>query len=278
MAGDARAVSRDLPIGVFDSGIGGLTVLRALMERLPREHFLYLGDTARLPYGTKTASTVERYALQAVEELTRRGVKALVVACNTASAAALPALQAAHPALPVIGVIEPGAAAAVAATVTGRIAVLATEGTVRGGEYQREILRRMPGAEVIAVPATLFVALAEEGWTDGEVAVATARRYLAPLFAAAPRAPDVLVLGCTHFPPLIAAIREVAGDGVAIVDSARTTATALARLLETRQLGAMHGTGAADFLVTDGEERFGRVGPVFLGREIASAAIERVDL
>ncbi|HYP79374.1 MAG TPA: glutamate racemase [Steroidobacteraceae bacterium] len=278
MAGDARAVSRDLPIGVFDSGIGGLTVLRALMERLPRERFLYLGDTARLPYGTKTASTVERYALQAVEELTRRGVKALVVACNTASAAALPALQAAHPALPVIGVIEPGAAAAVAATVTGRIAVLATEGTVRGGEYQREILRRMPGAEVIAVPATLFVALAEEGWTDGEVAVATARRYLAPLFAAAPRAPDVLVLGCTHFPPLIAAIREVAGDGVAIVDSARTTATALARLLETRQLGAMHGTGAADFLVTDGEERFGRVGPVFLGREIASAAIERVDL
>ena len=278
MAGDARAVSRDLPIGVFDSGIGGLTVLRALMERLPRERFLYLGDTARLPYGTKTASTVERYALQAVEELTRRGVKALVVACNTASAAALPALQAAHQALPVIGVIEPGAAAAVAATVTGRIAVLATEGTVRGGAYQREILRRMPGAEVIAVPATLFVALAEEGWTDGEVAVATARRYLAPLFAAAPRAPDVLVLGCTHFPPLIAAIREVAGDGVAIVDSARTTATALARLLETRQLGAMHGTGAADFLVTDGEERFGRVGPVFLGREIASAAIERVDL
>jgi len=278
MAGDARAVSRDLPIGVFDSGIGGLTVLRALMERLPREHFLYLGDTARLPYGTKTASTVERYALQAVEELTRRGVKALVVACNTASAAALPALQAAHPALPVIGVIEPGAAAAVAATVTGRIAVLATEGTVRGGAYQREILRRMPGAEVIAVPATLFVALAEEGWTDGEVAVATARRYLAQLFAAAPRAPDVLVLGCTHFPPLIAAIREVAGDGVAIVDSARTTATALARLLETRQLGAMHGAGTADFLVTDGEERFGRVGPVFLGREIASAAIERVDL
>jgi len=110
------------------------------------------------------------------------------------------------------------------------------------------------------------------------VAVATARRYLAPLFAAAPRAPDVLVLGCTHFPPLIAAIREVAGDGVAIVDSARTTATALARLLETRQLGAMHGAGTADFLVTDGEERFGRVGPVFLGREIASAAIERVDL
>jgi len=278
MAGDARAVSRDLSIGVFDSGIGGLTVLRALMQRLPRERFLYLGDTARLPYGTKTAATVERYALQAVEELTGRGVKALVVACNTACAAALPALQAAHPAIPVIGVIEPGAAAAVAATATGRIAVLATEGTVRGGAYQREILKRMPEARVMAIPATLFVALAEEGWTDGEVAVATARRYLAPLFAAVAEVPDVLVLGCTHFPPLIAAIRQIVGEGVAIVDSAHTTATALEQLLDARQLGRQEGSGAADFLVTDGEERFGRVGPVFLGRDIAPATIERVDL
>jgi len=278
MAGDAHAVSGHLPIGVFDSGIGGLTVLRALMERLPCERFLYLGDTARLPYGTKTAATVERYALQAVDELTGRGVKALVVACNTACAAALPALQAAHPDLPVIGVIEPGAAAAVAATATGRIAVLATEGTVRGGAYQREILKRMPRAAVMAIPATLFVALAEEGWTEGEVAVATARRYLAPLFVTAPDAPDVLVLGCTHFPPLIAAIRQVVGQGVAIVDSARTTAMALEQLLEARQLGAAQGSGAAEFLVTDGEERFGRVGPVFLGRDIAPAAIERVDL
>ena len=135
------------------------------------ESFLYLGDTARLPYGTKTAGTVERYALQAVDELVRRGVKAVVVACNTASAAALPALQAAHPELPIIGVIEPGAAAAVAATQHGRIAVIATEGTVRGGAYQREILQaacRRPRSH--AIPATLFVALAEEGWTEGEVA------------------------------------------------------------------------------------------------------------
>jgi len=278
MAGETRALPRELPIGVFDSGIGGLTVLRALMDRLPQEQFLYLGDTARLPYGTKTAATVERYALQAVDELIRRGVKALVVACNTACAAALPALQAAHPDLPVIGVIEPGAAAAVAATRSGRIAVLATEGTVRGGAYQREILKRRPTAEVIAIPATLFVALAEEGWTDGEVAIAAARRYLAPLFAAAQLAPDVLVLGCTHFPPLIAAIRETAGKGIAIVDSAVTTASALAQLLEARLLATQAGTGQAHFLVTDGEERFARVGPVFLGREMMRAAIERVDL
>jgi glutamate racemase len=271
-------VSDALPIGVFDSGIGGLTVLRALAARLPGEDFLYLGDTARLPYGTKTAATVERYALQAVEALLRRGVKAVVVACNTASSAALPALTAAHPSLPVIGVIEPGAAAAVAATRSGRIAVIATEGTVRGGAYQREILRRLPTAQVSAVPATLFVALAEEGWTEGVVAEAAARRYLAPLFADPATAPDVLVLGCTHFPPLVGAIRAVVGESVRIVDSAATTADALAALVEGQSLASGHAHGACRFLVTDGEERFARVGPVFLGSAIKPEAIERVDL
>jgi glutamate racemase len=267
-----------LPIGVFDSGIGGLTVLRALLARLPGESFLYLGDTARLPYGTKTSSTVERYALQAVEELTRRGVKALVIACNTASSAALPALQAAHPGLPVIGVIEPGAEAAVRATRAGRIAVLATEGTVRGGAYQREILKRMPSARVTAIPATLFVALAEEGWTQGDVAAATAHRYLAPLLSDPGLAPDVLVLGCTHFPPLAEVIQREAGAGIRIVDSAVTTADALAVLLAARGLCARGGQPSRRFLVTDGEERFARVGPLFLGQLIAPGEIERVDL
>lgn len=269
---------RQLPIGVFDSGIGGLTVLKALSERLPGESFLYLGDTARLPYGTKTPGTVERYALQAVAELVRHGVKAVVVACNTASAAALPALAAAHPDLPVIGVIEPGAAAAVAASRTGRIAVIATEGTVRGGAYQRAIHALRSDAEVTATPATLFVALAEEGWTRGEVALATARRYLEPLFSRSQLAPDVLVLGCTHFPPLVHAIREVAGQDVQIVDSAATTASALAQLIQDRNLTRAAGAGATRFLVTDGEDRFARVGPVFFGRAIAPADIERVDL
>jgi glutamate racemase len=271
-------VRRELPIGVFDSGIGGLTVLKALRQRLPDERYLYLGDTARLPYGTKTAATVERYALQAVAELVRRGVKAVVIACNTASAAALPALAAAHPGLPVIGVIEPGAAAAVAATRTRRIAVIATEGTVRGGAYQLAIRKQMPDAVVTAVPATLFVALAEEGWTEGEVALATARRYLTPLFAQAAAAPDVLVLGCTHFPPLIDAIRQVAGASVRIVDSAVTTAAALAQLLASTGLGSGNGAGSATFLITDGEERFARVGPTFLGSAIDPQHIERVDL
>jgi glutamate racemase len=271
-------VNTALPIGVFDSGIGGLTVLRALAARLPGEDFLYLGDTARLPYGTKTAATVERYALQAVHALVRRGVKAVVVACNTASAAALPALAATYPAMPVIGVIEPGAAAAVAATRSGRIAVLATEGTVRGGAYQREILRKLPAAKVSAVPATLFVALAEEGWAEGEVATAAARRYLAPLFADAGSAPDVLVLGCTHFPPLADAIRAVVGASVRIVDSAETTAAALAEMIRDRGLASGHAQGACRFLVTDGEERFARVGPTFLGAAIRPESIERVDL
>jgi len=267
-----------LPIGVFDSGIGGLTVLRELTQRLPGEDFLYLGDTARLPYGTKTAATVERYAQQAVYALVRRGVKAVVVACNTASAAALPALAAGNPGMPIIGVIEPGAAAAVAATRTGRIGVLATEGTVRGGAYQRAIARRMPAAVVTPVAATLFVALAEEGWTAGEVAAAAARRYLHPLFADAGAAPDVLVLGCTHFPPLAGAIREVVGDAVRIVDSALTTAAALAALLEEQALASSQLDGVCRFLVTDGEERFARVGPTFLGRAITADQIERVNL
>lgn len=271
-------MSASLPIGVFDSGIGGLTVLRALVERLPGEDFLYLGDTARLPYGTKTAATVERYALQAVYALVRRGVKAVVVACNTASAAALPALAAGNPGLPIIGVIEPGAAAAVAATRSGRIGVLATEGTVRGGAYQRAIERRMPAAVVTPVAATLFVALAEEGWTGGDVAAAAARRYLQPLFADAGAAPDVLVLGCTHFPPLAGVIRDVAGDGVQVVDSALTTAEALAALLAELALASSQRDGVCRFLVTDGEERFARVGPTFLGSAISAGQIERVNL
>jgi glutamate racemase len=270
---------RYLPIGVFDSGIGGLTVLKALAARLPEERFLYLGDTARLPYGTKTAGTVERYALQAVAELVRRGVKAVVVACNTASAAALPALRAAHPDLQVIGVIEPGAAAAVAATRSGRIAVLATEGTVRGGAYQRAITQLRPDAVVVAIAATLFVALAEEGWVSGDVARAAAQRYLAPLLGDAATAPDVLVLGCTHFPPLAGVIGEAAGETVRIVDSAVTTAEALAGLLASHGVAAKgEAAGAVRFLVTDGQERFVRVGPVFFGRVIAPGDVERVDL
>jgi glutamate racemase len=270
---------RDLPIGVFDSGVGGLTVLAALAARLPNESYLYLGDTARLPYGTKTAETVERYAVQAVAELVRRGVKAVVVACNTASAAALPALMRQWPGLPITGVIEPGAAAAVAASRSGRIAVLATEGTVKGGAYQRAIVARRPDAVVTAIPATLFVALAEEGWVSGEIAELAARRYLEPLFGGNVAAPDTLVLGCTHFPPLAPAIRSVSGPAVTIVDSAATTAVAVQQMLSARGLSHEQSTSPTiRFLVTDGEERFQRIGPRFLGRVLQADEIERTDL
>jgi glutamate racemase len=277
---------RDLPIGVFDSGVGGLTVLGALQRQLPAEDFLYLGDTARLPYGTKTHDTVERYALQAVAALVQRGVKAVVVACNTASAAALPALAVAFPHLPLLGVIEPGAAAAVAASRTGRIAVIGTEGTVRGEAYQQAIHRLNPVASVTAVAATLFVALAEEGWVSGPIAESIARRYLGPLFEAAAAGPDVLVLGCTHFPPLTAAIRNIIGADVAIVDSAATTAAALAAMmdLDNSRMGSESGrssgrsSGGVHFLVTDGVERFLRTGPGFLGQAIDLRDVERIDL
>lgn len=266
------------PIGVFDSGVGGLTVLRALIRDLPAESFVYLGDTARLPYGTKSAHSIRRYALQAARVLRDRGVKCLVVACNTASAVALDALQQEFAPVPVLGVLEPGADAACRATRSGRIAVIATESTVRGGAYQVEIERRLPGATVISQACPMFVALAEEGWVDGPVAQAVAHRYLDDMFGHEPH-PDTLVLGCTHFPVLAPAIRAVVGPRVTIVDSAATTAAALAGILDQAGLRAGAGSpGSVRLLATDGAERFARVGGTFLGRPIVASDVEIVDL
>jgi glutamate racemase len=279
------------PIGVFDSGVGGLTVLRALRSALPAESFLYLGDTARLPYGTKSEHTVVRYALQAADELVGRDVKCLVIACNTASAAALPALQERYAELPVIGVIEPGARAACAGSVSGRIAVLGTESTVQGGAYTRSILRLRPDAEVLGVACTLFVALAEEGWIDGDVARAAAARYLSPLRAAGPATPDMVVLACTHFPVLEAVIAAAVGPKMRIVDSAATTAVAVRAELgrrgllrdpaaETRPAAASGAPsrGRVEFLATDGSARFASVGGRFLGEPIGPEEVELIDL
>ncbi len=269
-----------LPIGVFDSGVGGLTVLRALVDRLPNEDFLYLGDTARLPYGTKSAESVIRYATQCSAALVKRGIKALVIACNTATSAALSALQARYPQLPVIGVVEPGARAAVAASATGRIAVLATEGTIRGGAYRVAIERLSPAAHVTGVGCSVFVALAEEGWTTGPVVELTAQRYLEGLFVGA-GAPDTLLLGCTHFPVLAAALRAVVPEGVAIVDSAATTAMATAELLVANGLERAPGAtppGVIRFYATDGAERFARVGSIFLRASLEAGAVEVIDV
>ena len=198
--------------------MGGLTVMRALVERLPHESFVYLGDTARLPYGSKSADTVRRYAVQCASALMRHRIKLLVVACNTASATALPALTEALKPIPVLGVIEPGADAAVKAAPSGRIAVIATEGTVNGGAYERAIHARNPAAVVTQQACPLFVALAEEGLTHGPIVELAAKRYLDPLLTGAP--PDCLVLGCTHFPVLKETIAHIAGPRVKLVDSA----------------------------------------------------------
>ncbi|MGH6736947.1 MAG: glutamate racemase [Methyloceanibacter sp.] len=275
MSGDGR------PIGVFDSGMGGLTVLRALAARLPRERFVYLGDTARLPYGTKSAETVQAYALQATRLLVGEGVKMVVVACNTASAVALYVLQEAWDPVPVIGVIEPGARAGVAATKNRRIAVIATEGTVKGGAYARAIRRLMGDAHVVQQPCQVFVALAEEGWAESPATLAAAKHYLEPLFDGAD-APDTLVLGCTHFPVLASTIRRTVGAAIALVDSAETTAAAVEEALAANGLALgpeqpVQGP-AIRFFATDAPERFARVGAIFLGREIDEGAVELVDL
>jgi glutamate racemase len=271
----------DAPIGVFDSGVGGLTVLAALLRALPSEDFVYLGDTARLPYGTKSADSIRRYALQAAGLLHDSGVKCLVVACNTASATALDALAHEFAPVPVLGVLEPGAVAACRATRTGHIVVIATEGTVRGGAYEAAIRYERPTTVITSRACPLFVALAEEGWTEGPVVDGVVHRYLDGLFDAARGAamPDTLLLGCTHFPVFSASLSRALGPRVVIVDSAATTAEALARTLEGAGLRrAARTNGSLRLLATDGAERFARVGGTFLGRPLAARDIEIVDL
>lgn len=266
---------RDQPIGVFDSGMGGLTVMRALVQRLPNESFVYLGDTARLPYGSKSADTVRRYAVQCASALMRHRIKLLVVACNTASASALPALTEALKPIPVLGVIEPGADAAVKAAPSGRIAVIATEGTVNGRAYERAIRSRNPAAVVTQQACPLFVALAEEGLAHGAIVELAAKRYLAPLLERA--SPECLVLGCTHFPVLKETIAQIAGPRVKLVDSAETTAIAVEHSLDNRRLAHI-GARTLRFLATDAPERFARVGEIFFGAKIGSTDVELVDL
>ena len=270
----------DQPIGVFDSGVGGLTVLRAIRAALPHESTVYLGDTARVPYGTKSRDSVLRYSLQASDQLVRRGVKLLVVACNTASALSLPELRAHLEPLPVLGVVEPGAEAAVAASKSQRHLVLATEATVAQRAYTRAIRALAPRAEVEELACSLFVALAEEGWTDGAVAAAAARAYLGPVAARpAGERPDSVILGCTHFPLLAETIRAELGVAPSIVDSAAATARGVAALLERDALATRaRERGGVRLLVTDGAARFARLGSRFLGEPFAASDVEVVDL
>jgi glutamate racemase len=254
---------------VFDSGIGGLTVARALFERLPRESVIYFGDTARVPYGPKSPETVRRYSGEILAYLLRRGVKAVVVACNTSTAHALDYLKQ-HSPVPVVGVIEPGARAAVAATKSGVIGVIGTAGTIASGAYERAIKALRPDARVHAQACPLFVPLVEEGWFDHPAAELIAREYLEPLRRAGA---DVLVLGCTHYPLLKPLLARVMGPGVALVDSAEETAKAVAAELDARGLLAAGGSHEHLFVVSDDEPHFRKVGARFLGGKIKQVEV-----
>ncbi|MBP7147606.1 MAG: glutamate racemase [Acidobacteria bacterium] len=253
--------------GVFDSGVGGLTVVRALQAMLPDVPLVYLGDTARVPYGIRSVETVRRYAREAGEFFARESVEGLVVACNTASSLALDAVQDAFGG-PALGVVEPGVQEALAATTCRRIGVIGTPATIRSDAYGQRIRALEPSVRVISVACPLFVPLAEEGWTEGEVPQLVARRYLAPLRESAV---DTVVLGCTHYPLLAGVIRDVMGPDVALVDSAGAVARAAARLRGAA--GAAPATGEAPakslrLCVTDAGGSFAVIADRFLGREL----------
>ena len=261
------------PIGVFDSGIGGLTVVRELMRQLPNESIIYFGDTARVPYGPKSPDTVVRYSREIVDFLKQEGVKSIVVACNTATAHALPTLRAEND-LPIVGVIEPGSRAAARATKSGSVGVIGTQGTVNSRAYEKAIAAAAPDARITARACPLFVPLVEEGWLDTEVTRLVAHEYLDSLHDADV---DTLVLGCTHYPLLKAVIGDVIGRKVRLIDSAEETAAETAATL--KQTGLAHektDDARYRFIASDAPEQFLRVGGRFLGSSIDS--VETVTL
>jgi glutamate racemase len=282
-------LDRNLPIGIFDSGVGGLTVYRALHERLPAERYVYLGDTARVPYGTKSLSTVERYAIENARFLESRGMKLLVVACNTASALALPAIRRSV-SVPVVGMIEPGARAAVREAEGGRVGVIATESTVKSGAYSRAVATLAPELEVAERACPLFVSLAEEGWAESDVASAVAEEYLRELRE---KGVSAVVLGCTHYPILRRVIQETVGASVKLIDSGEAAAEVVESVIEkedlrrtaTQELRDLREAGARarflcddldHFYVTDAAERFAHVAERFLGA--APRRLEAVEV
>jgi glutamate racemase len=261
------------PIGVFDSGIGGLTVVKALRDLLPNEKIYYLGDTARVPYGGKSASTVERYSLEIAEMLMRENSKIIVVACNTASSVALPRLKK-NLSVPIIGVIEPGARAAIAATRNRHIGVIGTRATVRSGSYERALRAFDSEARVSSRPCPLLVPLIEEGLLDDEVTDRMIARYLQPMVT---DGIDTLVLGCTHYPLLADAIGRFLGENIALVDSARNCATAVQELLDGQSLRAPErNLGGLEVALTDAADNFLHVARKALHLEIGEVQLREV--
>ncbi|MGH7677678.1 MAG: glutamate racemase [Gemmatimonadaceae bacterium] len=263
-------MSSQRPVGVFDSGIGGLTVVHEIMRQLPHESIVYFGDTARVPYGPKSPETVRRYSREISAFLRDQSVKAIVVACNTATAHALPMLRA-EMTVPVIGVVEPGARAAVRQSAGGHIGVIGTEGTIRSGAYKDAIRVLRPDVRVTARACPLFVPLVEEGWVDHAVTRQVALEYLQPLID---ERISALVLGCTHYPLLKPLLCQVLGSGVALIDSAAETAAELGRVLSEAGLEAPPGvTPSRRFISSDDPLQFLELGQRFLGD-----AIERVEV
>ena len=264
--------NRDSAIGVFDSGIGGLTVLQQIIEALPSENTVYLGDTARSPYGTKSVDTVLRYSFENTEFLVEKGVKIVVVACNTSTAIALEPLQKMF-AIPVVGVIAPGVKRAIASTKNKKIGVIGTEATIQSGAYTRALKAADGSVEVYSRACPLFVPLVEEGWTDNQVVEMTVEAYLESLKQSGI---DTLILGCTHYPLLKKAIGEFLGSAVRLVDSAEETATEVTAMLKKASLARTRGRGSHGFFVTDAPDRFIGVGRRFFGERVESAVrIER---
>jgi len=266
-------MSNAAAIGVFDSGMGGLTVVRELMLQLPNESIIYFGDTARVPYGPKSPDTVLRYSREITSYLKGEGVKTLVVACNTATAHALPALRREFD-MPIVGVIEPGARAAATATKTKRVGVIGTAGTIKSRAYEKEIRKLLPDVEVTAQACALFVPLVEEGWLDSEVTHAVARNYLASIVSAEV---DTLVLGCTHYPLMKTVIGNVVGRDVRLIDSAQETARQAAEILREHGLENETPDGARyRFIASDAPDTFLGLGERFLGSPIDR--VEKVTL
>jgi glutamate racemase len=260
-----------LSIGVFDSGMGGLTVLRALRKALPYENFIYLGDTARLPYGTKSAHTVRNYAAQMTKLLMAQEIKALVIACNTATTAALDYLKTLYPDIPVIGVVEPGAMAAASVTCNAHVLVLATETTIASRAYHQAIEKYLPQAQVDGQACSLLVALAEEGMVGHEISRLTLQHYLE-----VHHAQDTILLGCTHFPVFKDLLTEMLPHAH-IVDSASATATLLKQELIEKQIQAQN-SGQVQYLVTDAITRFCHIGEIFLAEKIEPHQVQLIDV
>lgn len=263
----------DRPIGVFDSGVGGLTVLRELVRALPGERYVYLGDTARVPYGTKSAETVTRYSVEIANFLiTRFDIKMLVVACNTASSLSLPVLRRLYK-IPVVGMVDPCVRKAASLQRNRSIGVIGTAGTIRSGAYETALRRALPSARVISRPCPLLVSLAEEGWGDHPVVRTVIAEYLGP-FREDP--PDALILGCTHYPVLKESIREFLGEGMLLIDSGEEAARVVDTLLSEGEARRRDGAGDLAFLVTDDPGSFVRVGSPFFGNGMAP--VDRVIL